>query len=110
MLGLSLFIQTESRGDIRGGYRVGHQNTCYFTDTGADPRAERHGNVRKIAEHLQNHHDEDEYDNEYIEPGNHLSITKQIKSVLFTCQVYCQFYPRLSICFDIISLNVCSRM
>ena len=96
MLGLSSFIQTESRGDIRGGYRVGHQVTRYITDTGADPRATRHGNVRKIAEHLQNHHDEDEYDNEYIEPGNHLSIT---------CQVYCQFYPRLSICFDIISLN-----
>ena len=78
MVGWLLFIQTESRGESRGGYRVGHQGTRYITDTGADPRATRHGNVRKIAEHLQNHHDEDEYDNEYIEPGNYALIVKQI--------------------------------
>ena len=83
VFGLLLFIQTESRGDIRGAYRAGHQGTHYITDT----KAAHHGDVRKIAEHLQNHQDEEEYDNEYIEPGNYVLIVKLIKSVLFTYQV-----------------------
>ena len=86
MLGLSLFIQNESRGDIRGGYRVGRQGTCYITDTAADSRAARHGNMRKLVENLQNHHDEDEYDNEYIEPGNYALIVKQSKSTTLSTQ------------------------